>query len=182
MKKKIFGILIGVLLFSLLFSGCGASYTETEVAAMIAAAVATAEVPTTHQGTSSAVMTTAAPTTKAVTSTTTSASVTQAITTAVARDNTTTSPVINTKAVNDSEWKEFLRAYEEWVDDYIEILKKYHDDPTDLTILSDYMESLEKITVWSEQADKIQSDLSGDELSEYLMTMTRIIQKLSQIN
>ena len=82
---------------------------------------------------------------------------------------------------NESEWKEFLRLYEEWVDDYVELMKKYNNNPSDISLLSDYMESMQKIVEWSEKADKIQSDLSGEDLREYLATMSRIIQKLSTV-
>jgi uncharacterized lipoprotein YehR (DUF1307 family) len=87
-----------------------------------------------------------------------------------------------TPQTSDSEWSEFLRLYEEWVDDYIELLQRYSENPLDMTILTAYMESMEKMIEWSEQADRIQSDLSGDDLREYLATMSRIIQKLSQVN
>ena len=102
--------------------------------------------------------------------------------------STTTSADIDESALptdaqetSNSEWKEFLRQYEEWVDDYVELVKKYTNNPTDLSILSDYMESMQKMIEWSDQADKIESDLSGDDLKEYLDTISRIIEKLSTI-
>jgi hypothetical protein len=84
-------------------------------------------------------------------------------------------------STDDYAWTQFLKDYEEWVDSYIVLLKKYNDNPTDFSILSDYMEQLEKLAEWSEKAEKIQSDLSGDDLKEYIDTMSRIIQKLSQV-
>ena len=55
------------------------------------------------------------------------------------------------------------------------------------TILSiiamfDYMETLEEMAEWSEQAEKTESDLSGDDLEEYLATSLRIIEKLTLLS
>ncbi|MCL1859337.1 MAG: hypothetical protein FWF92_08905 [Oscillospiraceae bacterium] len=96
----------------------------------------------------------------------------------------TNAPGGNTEApkTSNSEWKEFLKLYEEWVDDYVKLLNKYNDNPLDMSILFDYIESIQKMAEWSEKADKIQSDLSGDDLIEYLAAMARIIQKLGQVN
>ena len=80
---------------------------------------------------------------------------------------------------SNSEWKEFLRLYEEWVDDYIELLKKYNANPLDLSLIADYIASTQKLIEWSEQADKIESDLSSDDVIEYLATLSRILEKLS---
>jgi hypothetical protein len=40
---------------------------------------------------------------------------------------------------------------------------------------------MQKLVEWSEQADKIQSGLYGDDLIEYIATMSRIIKKLSAL-
>jgi len=83
-------------------------------------------------------------------------------------------------STSSSEWKQFLKDYEAWVDDYIRIYEKYTSNPTDLTIMVDYFEQLEKMVEWSEKADTIQGDLSVSDLTEYMKTITRIMTKLSQ--
>jgi len=93
----------------------------------------------------------------------------------------TSSENTDTPSTSNSEWKEFLRLYEEWADEYVVLIKKYNENPTDMSLLTDYMDSMQKIIEWSEQADKIVSDLSGDDLKEYLATMTRIIEKMSAL-
>jgi hypothetical protein len=80
-----------------------------------------------------------------------------------------------------SEWREFLREYEEWVDNYIELMNKYNENPMDMTIMSDYMEAVLELTEWQEKIDSLESDLTGDDLEEYLETILRISAKLSQL-
>jgi len=76
-------------------------------------------------------------------------------------------------------WKQFLIEYEQWVDRYIELLKKYNENPTDLTLLTEYIEQMEEIADWADKADKLEDDLTGEDLNEYLTTLTRIITKLN---
>ncbi|MGN0173998.1 MAG: DUF6591 domain-containing protein [Acutalibacteraceae bacterium] len=89
----------------------------------------------------------------------------------------------NTKEKSSVDWKEFLKEYEEWVDSYIELLKKYKDNPSDMSILSEYTEQMNKVSEWSEKAEKIEADLANnpDDLKEYLDTLSRIIKKLSEV-
>ena len=85
--------------------------------------------------------------------------------------------------VSDVEWREFLRLYEEWIDSYIELLEKYNEDPTDLTILNDYLEMMIELAEWAEMAEQIEVDLANDPnaLREYLETLSRIILRLSEV-
>ena len=84
---------------------------------------------------------------------------------------------------SDVEWREFLRLYEEWIDRYIEILEKYNADPTDLSILNDYLEMMVELAEWAEMAEQIEVDLANDPnaLREYMETLSRIIIKLSEV-
>ncbi len=96
----------------------------------------------------------------------------------------------NTAPVNSSnetssnvEWKQFLKEYEEWVDRYIEVLKKYKANPSDMSILSDYTEMMTELTEWSEKADEVQADLenaSPQELAEYSKEVARIATKIAE--
>ena len=78
-------------------------------------------------------------------------------------------------------WTEFLKEYESWVDDYVAFMKKYKDNPTDPDLLQDYSAMVTKLSEWSEKADKIQNDLSPDDLSEYLKTLSRILDKINSV-
>lgn len=80
------------------------------------------------------------------------------------------------------EWRQFLQEYEAWVDDYISIVKKYEENPTDMTILTDYMEMLSNLTQWTQKADNIQgSILDTNEALEYSKEMLRIAGKLAEV-
>ncbi len=78
------------------------------------------------------------------------------------------------------EWKQFLKEYNEWVDDYIVLLKKYKANPTDATILSDYTEMMNDLTEWSARADKITKELesSPEAVAEYAVELAKIAEKL----
>jgi len=78
-------------------------------------------------------------------------------------------------------WKQFLKDYERWVDKYVDITKKYQKNPTDTKLADDYMKLMGELSDWSKKADKVQGDLSDSDLTEYLNTMSRILDKLSKI-
>ena len=79
------------------------------------------------------------------------------------------------------EWKQFIKEYDEWVDDYIALLKKYNDNPTDMTILSDYTEMMSDLTEWSTKADEVTEELenSPKAAAEYAAELTKIAEKLA---
>ena len=85
---------------------------------------------------------------------------------------------------NDSaEWKEFLKDYENWVDDYIEIVKKQKENPTDLTLLSEYTNMLSELTEWTEKADDISASIKDtDDALEYSKEVLRIAGKLAEVS
>ena len=93
----------------------------------------------------------------------------------------TTSEVKKDSANDDTEWKQFLKDYEAWVDEYIAIVKKQKDNPSDMSILSDYTEMLSEMTEWTERADEIELELEDtDEALEYSKELLRIAGKLAE--
>ena len=76
-------------------------------------------------------------------------------------------------------WKQFLKDYEKWVDSYISVYNKYKANPSDPSLLSDYTALAAKASEWASKASEIQDDLSGSDLTEYTKTMNRIMQKIS---
>lgn len=79
------------------------------------------------------------------------------------------------------EWRKFLSDYEAWVDEYIVFMNKYKANPMDLSLLSDYMKLTAELAEWSEDASKLEEDLTTAELLEYQQTLLRITNKLSQV-
>ena len=88
-----------------------------------------------------------------------------------------------TASASTYDWKEFLKDYEEWVDDYVALMKKYQANPTDLSLLNDYLAYMEKLVEWAEKIDEVELELadSPEALKEYLETLARILLKLSDI-
>ncbi len=82
------------------------------------------------------------------------------------------------------EWKEFLEEYEAWVDDYIEITKKYKNNPSDVSILSDYTTMMTEMADWTTKTEDMEKELeeaSPDELVEYSAELVRIAAKLADV-
>ena len=82
------------------------------------------------------------------------------------------------------EWKQFLKEYEDWVDKYIEITKKYKENSTDITILSDYTKMLNELSEWTEkteEAGKKLEEVSPSELAEFSSELSRISAKILEI-
>ncbi len=88
----------------------------------------------------------------------------------------------NENSADDAEWKQFLEDYEAWVDDYIEIVKKYKENPTDISILSDYTEMVSDMADWSERANEVQKELENSPTAtvEYAAELARIAAKLAE--
>jgi tetratricopeptide (TPR) repeat protein len=81
------------------------------------------------------------------------------------------------------EWKQFIKEYEEWADGYIALVKKQKDNPTDMSILSDYTKALQKLAEWAEKADKVKVALeNAPEALEYAAALARVALKVSGIN
>ncbi len=84
---------------------------------------------------------------------------------------------------NNKEWKAFLDDYSEWVDEYVKITKKYSENPTDMSILSDYTDTLTELTEWKEKSDDVAEELeeaSPSEVAEYTSELLKITAKIAE--
>ena len=93
------------------------------------------------------------------------------------------SSVAGTASTSDNaQWKQFLKDYEAWVDDYIALMKKYEANPTDASILADYTEMMNEVASWTTRAEEVQKELeaSPEDLAEYTATLARIAEKLAE--
>ena len=75
-----------------------------------------------------------------------------------------------------AEWDEVLNDYEEYVDDYVAIIKKQKADPTDMSIMTEYTELMQKGTEWSTKMSEISSEFGPEQLTR----MQEIQAKLSK--
>lgn len=64
----------------------------------------------------------------------------------------------NGSTQSDSDCEKYIKGYERFVDRYIQILKKYKANPTDMSLISDYTEMVSEAEEWSSKA----VDCSGD--------------------
>ncbi|MCL2697342.1 MAG: hypothetical protein FWE74_04600 [Oscillospiraceae bacterium] len=60
-------------------------------------------------------------------------------------------------------------------------MKRYNDNPSDLTLIADTIQLSIEMIEWAERAEKIESELTGDDLIEYLAALSRILLKLSTL-
>lgn len=81
-----------------------------------------------------------------------------------------------------TEWRKLLTEYEEWVDGYIALLKKYKENPSDISLLSDYTQMMTELSEWSEKTENMKvelSEASPAEVAEYSAELVRIAGKLA---
>jgi hypothetical protein len=72
-----------------------------------------------------------------------------------------------------SDCEEFLKGYEDFMDSYIAILKKYKNNPTDASILSEYTSVLSEASEWSSKT----ADCAAD--AEFAAKFTEIQMKIA---
>lgn len=78
-----------------------------------------------------------------------------------------------------AEFKEAMDSYEKFFDDYVDIMQKMSDNPSDLTILAEYTEFMGKYTDTMTKFEAIEdSDMNDAETAYYVEVQTRINQKL----
>ncbi len=85
---------------------------------------------------------------------------------------------------SDISWREFLDEYSMWVDEYVDIADKYKNNPTDMTLLTEYTKLMGDMAEWADKADKIQAeleDVSPSEAMEYAAELSKIAMKLTKI-
>lgn len=81
------------------------------------------------------------------------------------------------------EFKEAMDTYEAFYRDYCDLLKKYSQNPGDLTLLQEYMNMLTKVQEMDKAFDEWdQDDMNSEELKYYLEVHTRILQMLADVN
>ncbi len=95
-----------------------------------------------------------------------------------------TTQTTTTVAANDldKDFKAAMDAYEAFVDEYVDIFKKYKANPTDMSILAEYTdyvtryeEVCETFEAWEDE------DLSADELAYYVDVQARVSKKLIEL-
>ncbi|MDE5742501.1 MAG: hypothetical protein K2H90_08655 [Oscillospiraceae bacterium] len=80
------------------------------------------------------------------------------------------------------EFKEALDSYEAFFDEYCDIMKKYIENPLDMSILMEYYEYIEKAEEMDEKLEALDDgEMSDEELAYYLEVTARITTKMLEI-
>lgn len=75
--------------------------------------------------------------------------------------------------------KEAIDAYEDFVDEYIEFMKKYEDsNGTDLTLLVDYTKFISNLEEYTDKMEALEKDMTDAEVAYYLEVMNRCNEKM----
>ena len=99
--------------------------------------------------------------------------------TVVSTQNETTDSNLDESEKSNEAWREFLADYEDWVDSYITLYKKYQSNPTDMSLLSEYTKLAGEVSTWATRAEDIEDSLDVDDLTEYTSSLARIVEKLN---
>ena len=77
------------------------------------------------------------------------------------------------------ELKAFLDEYEAFFDEYIEFMKKYNSSGDTVSLMSDYLQMLEKYTSFTEAIEKYDSEeMNAADRAYYIEVTTRVSKKL----
>lgn len=81
-----------------------------------------------------------------------------------------------------SDFKAAMDSYENFMDEYVAFMKKYAANPSDWSLLADYMDFMTKYAEFVEEFDKWENeDLNADELAYYIEVQARVTKKLLEV-
>ena len=74
---------------------------------------------------------------------------------------------------------EYLKSYEEYVDQYIKLMKKAKDG--DVSAMTEYAEYIEKANDLSEKMEKAESEMSSAQMAKFLKIQAKLTQAASSM-
>jgi hypothetical protein len=81
-----------------------------------------------------------------------------------------------------SDFKKAMDSYEKFMNEYVAFMKKYKQNPTDMSLLSDYADYMSDYSDFVADFKKWENaDLNSAELSYYLDVQTRVSKKLLEV-
>jgi hypothetical protein len=84
-------------------------------------------------------------------------------------------------AQNDSEeWDELLDTYEEYIDNYIKILKKVKDG--DASVMTEYVEIMKNANELAEKFDNAKDEMSANNYSRFMELQTKMLNAAASLN
>ena len=90
--------------------------------------------------------------------------------------------LVGCKKSSYQKWKDVLKEYDEWADDYVAFMKKYKANPADISLLSDYSKLMSEYSSWTNKLAEIENDksLTEAQMEEIVTEYNRITLKLTQ--
>lgn len=99
--------------------------------------------------------------------------------TKLSEDSSNTDDTVNGMS---KEFKEAMDSYEEFFDEYVAIMKKYKDNPSDMSIIADFNKYMGKYAEMMEAFEKWEDeDLNEAESAYYIQVQSRINKKLLEV-
>ncbi len=98
----------------------------------------------------------------------------------VQENNNNVSDKAETTGGVDPDLKAFLDSYEQYIDQYVEFMKKYNSDPNNMvSMLGEYGEMMQKYADFAEKLEEYDSDnMSTEDYKYYIEVTTRCSQKM----
>lgn len=97
-------------------------------------------------------------------------------------DNTETSTPVETDDVIGSDFKAAMDSYEKFMDEYVAFMKKYMDNPTDMSLVLDYANYTSKYADAVKNFEKWDDEeLNTAELAYYIDVQARVAKKLLEV-
>lgn len=88
----------------------------------------------------------------------------------------------DTPAASSSDFRALMDGYEQFMNSYVEFMKKYEDSDDTTSMLADYGSMMQQYSDWSKKFDDVdESSLSADDQAYYLEVQGRVAQKQSEI-
>ena len=76
-----------------------------------------------------------------------------------------------------------MDSYEAFMDEYVAFMKKYSENPTDMNLLTDYADYMNKYADMMEKFEQWESnDMNDAEFAYYLEVQTRVSKKLLEVS
>lgn len=87
-----------------------------------------------------------------------------------------------TPATSSSDFRAMMDGYEQFMNSYVEFMKKYESSDDTASMLADYGSMMQQYSEWSQKFDSVdESSLSAEDQAYYLEVQGRVLQKLSEV-
>ena len=88
----------------------------------------------------------------------------------------------STPATSSSDFRAMMDGYEQFMNSYVEFMKKYENSDDTASMLADYGSMMQQYSDWSQKFDSVDdSSLSAEDQAYYLEVQGRVLQKLSEV-